>query len=159
MTKKTSIFLLILILFSNSVNPSCALEALARIKDSIVSLEIADSIEEKSKGLMDRTSLDKNKGMVFIFRPPQRVTFWMKDTLISLDMIFINKGQIVNIVKNAKPNQIDILYPSEAEVTEVVEVNAGFTDEHKINIGDKITFENIPQIDYSTKPKLMILSK
>lgn len=137
-----------------------ALEGLIKFppkKEATVFLEVAVTPEQKSKGLMNRPSLPQNRGMVFVFRPPSPVTFWMKDTLISLDMIFINKGTIVKIVKGAIPNQTEIVYPSDVEITEVVEVNAGFTDKHMIKVGDVIQFENISQIDYSTKSKLMIL--
>ena len=108
---------------------------------------------------MNRPNLDSNRGMVFIFRPARKVTFWMKDTLISLDMIFVKNGRIVNIVKNAEPNQTSILYPSDFDVTEVIEVNGGYSDTNAISVGDKITFENISQIDYSKNSRLMIVAK
>ncbi len=117
---------------------------------SKVFLEVAVTSEEKEKGLMNRPNLAENRGMVFVFRPAQQITFWMKDTLISLDMIFINKGKIVKIAKNAAPNQTSILYPSDIPVTEVVEVNGGFADQYKIKVGDRVVFKDIPQIDYST---------
>ena len=116
-----------------------------------VFLEVAATSEEREKGLMNRPSLAENRGMVFVFRPAVQTTFWMKDTLISLDMIFINRGKIVKIVKNAVPNQTTILYPSDSSVTEVVEVNGGFADRHKIKTGDRVVFKDIPQIDYSVK--------
>ena len=119
--------------------------------NSKVFLEVAVTEQEKEKGLMNRPSLAGNRGMVFVFRPAKQITFWMKDTLISLDMIFINKGKIVNIVKNATPNQTTILYPSGAPVTEVIEVNGGFTDKYLIKSGDRVVFKDIPQIDYSVK--------
>ena len=95
---------------------------------------------------MNRPSLPNNKGMVFIFRPARQVTFWMKDTLISLDMIFINKGKIIKIVKNAEPNQTTTLYSSGKEVTEVVEVNGGFADKYNIMADDRVVFKNISKI-------------
>lgn len=139
-----------------------ALEGLVKFagkKNATVFLEVADTPEKKGQGLMNRPSLVSNRGMVFIFKPPSKVTFWMKDTLISLDMIFINKGTIVNIAKNTIPNQTNVLYPSEFDVTEVVEVNGGFSDAHMIRVGDKVIFENIAQIDYSKKSNLMILAR
>ena len=118
---------------------------------SKVFLEVAATDEEKEKGLMNRPSLAENRGMVFVFRPARQITFWMKDTLISLDMIFVNKGKIVKIVKNAIPNQTNILYPSDSLVTEVIEVNGGFADKYLIKAGDRVVFKDIPQIDYSVK--------
>lgn len=139
-----------------------ALEGLVKFqgkKNVVVFLEVAATDEEKTKGLMNRPSLEINRGMVFVFRPPKQVTFWMKDTLISLDMIFINKGNIVKIVKNAEPNQTHTTYNSGFEVTEVVEVNGGFADKKNISVGDKVIFENISQIDYSRKSKLMVQAR
>ena len=119
--------------------------------NSKVFLEVALTNEEREKGLMNRPSLAENRGMVFIFRPAKQITFWMKDTLISLDMIFVHKGKIIKIVKNAIPNQTNILYPSDSPATEVIEVNGGFADKHKIQVGAKVIFKSIPQIDYSVK--------
>ncbi len=114
-----------------------------------VFLEVAATEQEKEKGLMNRPNLAENRGMVFVFRPAKQVTFWMKETLISLDMIFINKGKIVKIAKNTVPNQTTTLYPSDALVSEVVEVNGGFSDKYMIKVGDRVIFKDIPQIDYS----------
>ncbi len=111
-----------------------------------VFLEVAATDEEREKGLMNRPSLTENRGMVFVFRPAKQVTFWMKDTLISLDMIFINRGKIVKIVKNTVPSQTNTLYPSDSLVTEVIEVNGGFTDKHKIKTGDRVVFKDIPSM-------------
>ena len=150
------------ILVMQPVNSAMALDGIVKFtgkKTATVILEIADTDEKRSQGLMNRPTLGENKGMVFIFRPAKQVTFWMKDTLIPLDMIFVNKGKIVKIVKGAIPNQTEILYPSEYEVTEVVEVNGGFTENYMIEVGSSVSFENIAQIDYSGKSKLMIVPK
>ena len=150
------------LLLLHPVNSASALDGVIKFpgkKDSSVILEVAVTNEEKEKGLMNRSSLPERRGMVFVFRPGRKVTFWMKDTLIPLDMIFIYKGKIVKIVKNAIPNRTDILYPSDFDVTEVVEVNGGFADKHMIEIGDNIVFKNIAQIDYSIKSMLMIVPK
>ena len=162
MIKRLILVILLFVVFFQSVHSVSALEGLIKFagkKDATVFLEVAVTPEQKQKGLMNRPSLASNRGMVFVFRPARAITFWMKDTLISLDMIFINRGKIVNIVKNALPNQTTAVYPSEFEVTEVVEVNGGFTDTHLINIGDKVSFRNIPQIDYSVKSNSMVIHK
>ena len=154
--------IIISILLFQPITSANALEGLIKFKSEnrnvTIYLETAVTDGQKTKGLMDRPELAKNRGMVFIFKPARKVTFWMKDTLISLDMIFINNGRIVKIAKNTAPNQTDTLYPSDFEVTEVVEVNGGFSDTNMIEVGSLITFENIPQIDYSVKSKLMIVS-
>ncbi len=116
-------------------------------------LEVAITDEEKNKGLMGRPSLAENRGMVFVFKPARQVTFWMKDTLIPLDMIFIRNNKIVKIIKNAMPNQTETLYPSDFEVSEVVEVNGGYAEKNMIVVGSKVSFKNIPQIKSSTNKK------
>ena len=162
MTKKLILIAVILTLIIQPVYSAKALEGLVKFigrGNAIVFLEVADTPEKREKGLMNKYNLPQNRGMVFVFKPAQRVTFWMKDTFISLDMIFINNSTIVNIAKNTLPNQITTLYPSNFEVTEVIEVNGGFSDSHMIKVGDKVTFENIAQIDYSKNSELMIVSK
>ena len=126
-------------------------EALVKFKSNLpnkktvtVFLEVAITDEEKAKGLMNRPNLALNRGMVFVFKPRRKVTFWMKDTLIPLDMVFINNGKIVKIIKDAMPNQTQTLYPSDFEVTDVVEVNGGFTDKYMVNVGSSVVFRNVP---------------
>ncbi len=152
MIKRITLTISLFILFFLLTVPAFAKEGLVKFKSNIpgkktisVLLEIAITEEEKAKGLMNRSHLAPNRGMVFIFRPAKQVTFWMKDTLISLDMIFINKGKIVNIVKNAEPNQTQIVYPSVFDTSEVVEVNGGFSDKYMIEIGNEVVFKNTPK--------------
>ncbi len=162
MIRKLSIFFIVCFILLQPCNYAKALEGIVKFpgkSSATVILEVADSDAKKEKGLMNRPNLPQNKGMVFIFRPAKLVTFWMKDTLISLDMIFINNGKIVKIVKNAIPNQTQIIYPSDFETTEVIEVNGGFADKFMIEAGDLVMFENISQIDYSGKSELMIVGK
>ena len=154
MIKRFIISILISVLFLQSVISAEEQEGFVKFvgkSNSKVFLEIAITDEEKGKGLMNRPNLAENRGMVFVFRPARQITFWMKDTLISLDMIFVNKGKIVKIVKNALPNQTTILYSSGSSVTEVIEVNSGFADKYMIKAGDRLVFKDIPQIDYSVK--------
>ena len=154
MIKRLVFLTLICVLFLQSVIPVGAQEGFVKFvgkANSKVFLEVAVTEAEKEKGLMNRPSLAENRGMVFVFRPARQITFWMKDTLISLDMIFINKGKIIKIAKNAQPNQTSTLYSSGSNVTEVLEVNGGFADKHMIKVGDRLVFKDIPQIDYSVK--------
>ncbi len=154
MSKQLIIFTFIWALFVQAVLPSNAQEGFVKFvgkKNLKILLEVAATDEERQKGLMNRPELAKDRGMVFVFRPAQQVTFWMKDTLISLDMIFISKGKIVKIVKNAVPNQTSTLYPSMYPVTEVIEVNGGFSNSNMIKVGDRVVFKDIPQIEYSVQ--------
>lgn len=105
-----------------------------------ITIELADTPEERNRGLMDRRSLPDSTGMLFIFERSGQQSFWMKNTYIPLDIIFVNADkQIVKIHKYATPHSIDS-FPSERDALYVVEVNGGFTDQHNIQEGDRISF-------------------
>ena len=105
-----------------------------------IDLEIADNEYKRQLGLMNRPTMEENQGMLFIFPVEQMESFWMRNTLISLDMIFVNKDKkIVTIHKNTKVLSSQS-YPSSAPVMYVVEVLGGFTDRHNIVVGDKINW-------------------
>lgn len=105
-----------------------------------VQVEVARSQYEHSKGLMDRTSLPHNQGMLFIFDEMAPRSFWMRNTRVSLDIIYVSdKMKVVSIQKNATPMSDESL-PSTGPAQYVVEVNAGFTDLYNINPGDSLSF-------------------
>jgi uncharacterized protein len=104
-----------------------------------ISVGIADNEDKRAKGLMGRRSMPENAGMLFVFDKETVLSFWMKDTYLPLDMIFVDDAfEIVNIVKNTKPLDKDII-PSVYPGRYVVETNAGFSDRNGIKIGDKIS--------------------
>ncbi len=103
--------------------------------------EIADTPQEHSRGLMKREHLDSGSGMLFIFDGDSQRSFWMKDTLIPLDMIFINSSlDIVHIEVDAQPCKTPSCprYNSGQPAMYVVETNAGFVHEHGIVTGQKV---------------------
>ena len=103
-----------------------------------IDLEIADTEYERQLGLMNRKEMKENEGMLFIFPRQDYQSFWMRNTLISLDIMFVNdQKKIVTIHKNTKILS-DTSYPSTEPSTYVVETIAGFTDRHNIKVGDKI---------------------
>lgn len=103
-----------------------------------IDLEIADNDYERQLGLMNRKEMKENQGMLFIFPRQDYQSFWMRNTLISLDMIFVNdKKKIVTIHKNTKILS-DQSYPSSEPAKYVVEVLGGFADRYNIQVGDKI---------------------
>jgi uncharacterized membrane protein (UPF0127 family) len=105
-----------------------------------IDIEIADDEAERMRGLMDRISMPEFAGMLFIFENDEPRSFWMKNTYISLDIIFINSNkEIVSIQKYTQPQTTSSI-PSDKPATFVLEVNAGFTDKYGINPGDKIDF-------------------
>jgi len=106
----------------------------------MVNVEVADNDEERMQGLMYRYSMEENNGMLFIFPEEQPRAFWMKNTFISLDIIYINADkEIVSIQKYTQPKSTYSL-PSEKPAQYVLEVNAGFCDKYNIRPGDKIEF-------------------
>jgi hypothetical protein len=102
------------------------------------SVEIASTVEEKAHGLMDRESLPENAGMWFVFDSPVQDEFWMKDTLIPLDMIFVGEDmKVVHIHENAVPKSLVPIKPP-VPYRYVLEVNGGKTAEHGIKVGDSV---------------------
>lgn len=118
-------------------------------KSEPINLEVASTPIAIEHGLMDRTSLNTDSGMVFLFGKGMQVNFWMYHTLIPLDMIFINNGKVIKIFENVPPckseNKQDCtLYPGGQglNVTEVIEVNAGYAKSHNLKVGDTVTFKS-----------------
>jgi uncharacterized protein len=112
-------------------------------KTSTVNLdiEVADNEPERMRGLMDRFNLPEQAGMLFVFPDEDLRSFWMKNTYISLDIIYINKNkEIVSIQKYTQPQTTGAI-PSEKPAMYVLEVNAGLADNYGINPGDKIEFK------------------
>ena len=105
-----------------------------------VNVEIADDNDERAKGLMFREKLDENEGMLFVFDDESYQTFWMKNMLIPLDIIFIGKNFEIVDIKNAEPCKTEncILYQSSKPAMYVLEVNKGFTVKDNIKTGNKI---------------------
>ena len=106
-----------------------------------VSVEIADSSARREYGLMYRRHLDENAGMIFVFKAPQHLEFWMKNTVIPLDMIFADgAGKIVGIVRKAEPFS-EAIDSVEQNSQYVLEVNGGFCERHGVKPGDTLRFE------------------
>jgi uncharacterized membrane protein (UPF0127 family) len=109
-----------------------------------IDIEIADNPEEINTGLMYRHFMPDKAGMLFIYEKNQPLVFWMKNTYIPLDIIFVDEHmQIVTIKKNAQPLS-EKLIPSIRDAMYVVEVSAGFCDKYGIKIGDHLSYEKIP---------------
>lgn len=103
-----------------------------------IDIEIAETEDKRHLGLMYRENMQEDQGMLFIFPAEDLESFYMKNTIIPLDIIFVNaKKQIVKIHKNTEPFSEKSL-PSLKPAIYVVEVNAGFTDKYKIKEGDLI---------------------
>ena len=122
------------------------------IGDIKIDVELADSDEERKKGLSNRASLPENEGILFEFsKKDTRPTFWMKDMLIAIDMIWIDNDKVVQIDANVTPPEPDTpnskltLYTPDQQIDYVLEVNAGFSEKHNIEVGDKVNLSGVIQ--------------
>lgn len=105
-----------------------------------IDIEKAETAEEQEIGLMYRRSMEESQGMLFIGKEEEEKGFWMKNTYIALDIIYVNAArEIVSIGKYAKPHSTESIR-SGAPAQYVVEVVAGFCDKYGIGVGDKISF-------------------
>lgn len=137
---------------NNSQNPVLQND---KISLSLDKLEIAKTPQEEQKGLMFRSNMCENCGMIFEFENEDYRSFWMKNTLIDLDIIFIEKsGKIINIA-NAKAEKTPKsylnypTYPSTGKAKYVLEVNSGFAQKIKLESGkyleiDKLLAQSVP---------------
>jgi len=105
-----------------------------------LSIEIADEPNERSRGLMFREALDDDAGMLFIYPVPRIASFWMKNTLIPLDMIFIDEGgEVTSIARETVPHSLKPVR-STAPVKYILEIDGGDADRLGIGVGDAMTW-------------------
>ncbi len=117
------------------------LSLVATINAKTVKLALAKTFEQQRLGLMFRTTLADDEGMLFPFDPPRPVGFWMKNTLIPLDMLYIRSGVIQVIKANVPPCQKDPCpsYPSKVEIDQVIEIRGGLAAQLGFKVGDRVT--------------------
>jgi uncharacterized protein len=132
------------VLVSLCVNPPARaasfqpLEIATKSGVRVFSVEMATTEEEKQTGLMHRKELPDGKGMLFDFSPEQQISMWMKNTYISLDMIFIRAdGRILRIAENTEPLSTKII-SSGGPAKGVLEVIAGTAKKYGIQPGDRV---------------------
>lgn len=112
---------------------------------SLILIELADNPEKRQKGLSGRTSLPENEGVLFVFDTKNVYpAFWMKDTLIALDIIWIDDAKVVKISKNVQPETGKkdselTRYYADKPIDFVLEVNAGFSDKNNIKEGEGVS--------------------
>jgi uncharacterized membrane protein (UPF0127 family) len=116
-------------------------------KEHVFNVEMAITPDQQQIGEMFRTSIPEDGGMLFDWGSPQPTQMWMKNTLISLDMIFINQdGTIRSIAENTTPKSLAVI-DARGPVRAALEVNAGTTAKLGIRVGDTVTqriFGNVP---------------
>lgn len=106
-----------------------------------IDIQLAQTDEQRTDGLMYRKTMTDDQGMLFIFPDMEERAFWMKNTYISLDIIYIDDNmEIVSVQKYATPLSEQSL-PSYKKAKYVLEVNGGFCDKYHIAYGDKIAYQ------------------
>lgn len=131
-----------------SLTPTTDLKGI-KVGNITLSVEVADSEEERKKGLSGRSSLEENSGMLFVFSEGNAYpSFWMKDMEIPLDIIWIDDEKVVKIDKNVSPPEAGTpdssltLYRPDKPIDYVLEVNGGFSDTNNIVVGNSL--EGLP---------------
>ncbi len=115
------------------------------INGKIIKSEVSKTPQQITKGLSGRKSLPRNTGMIFYLGERRIATFWMKDMLFPIDIIWIDDGEVVYIIESAQPpneNNIPSFTPDKP-ATRVLEVNAGFVKVNKVKKGDRLRIPNI----------------
>jgi|TARA_B100001964_G_scaffold5757_1_gene6185 hypothetical protein len=141
MGNKKIILLLFFLVFLSSCSDKNTVLINNNAESIAVNVEIVDDAEERARGLMFREFLDDKSGMWFVFDDEDFHNFWMKNTLIPLDIVFISESfEIVDIIY-AEPCKIDPCenYNPKKAAKYVLEVNGNFTIKNDIKIGNKIT--------------------
>jgi uncharacterized protein len=117
------------------------------VNKAVIELEEANSEQEQQIGLMARASMPLNHGMAFNFTPPVPARFWMRNTLIPLDMLFVREGKIKNIQADVPPCKADPCPnygPDNGELIDrVVELNAGQAKKLGLKVGDQLNIQKI----------------
>jgi uncharacterized protein len=109
----------------------------------VVDVEIADDDNRREIGLMGRPVMEEKQGMLFVFPEDHQASFWMKNTILPLDMLFITRaGEIITIHKNTTPFS-EQSYTATGMVLYVLEVNAGFTDKFGVKEGDRMLWKRL----------------
>lgn len=115
-----------------------------KIGETLIPVEVADSAAKRSRGLGGRDNLAENSGMLFVFPQRGQPRFWMKGMKFPLDLIFIQDGKVVDLLKDVpapapgqKDTDLSVYEPTQA-IDMVLEVNAGFIARHNISVGDTI---------------------
>ena len=105
-------------------------------------VEVAASPDEQERGLMFRKSVAPDRGMIFPYDPPTDASFWMKNTLIPLDLVFVRpNGTVGRVAPDAVPMSLDPI-PSLEPISAVIEIAGGRAAELKIDEGDKVTWQH-----------------
>lgn len=126
---------------ANPLSQTLPITAQATIGGKTIQLEVARTPEQQQIGLMNRKTLADDRGMLFLFSPARPTQFWMKNTLIPLDMVFLRNGTVRVLVPNVPPCKVDPCptYGSQTEeIDQVIELRGGRATELGVKVGDRI---------------------
>ena len=160
-TRKPHFYIFIIILCCSFVFPLSTFTANARKLDDLEDLEkgsvsiklnsnesiefsvlIAESNKDRRQGLMHIEFMEENQGMLFVFNPPRRVSMWMRNTPMSLDILFIDRnGKVINMEENTTPYSTKAL-SSGGTIRWVLEINSGLAKTKGIKTGDLVILES-----------------
>ena len=114
-------------------------------------IEVANTDEERAKGLMYRDAMDSNHGMIFIFDKEQKVSFWMKNTKIPLSIAYIDKKGTIQDLFDMNPYSLEPIESTRSSILYALEVNRGYFKRMNIHVGDILDLT--PIINYSKSSK------
>ena len=119
------------------------ISAQIKIAGQKIVLEVAQTPEQQATGLMYRTTLADNHGMLFPFKPPRPVRFWMENTLIPLDMVFLQHGVVKAIAVNVPPCNTNpcSTYGPVVPIDQVIELRSGRAAQLGLKVGDRIEIQ------------------
>jgi uncharacterized membrane protein (UPF0127 family) len=142
--------LVLLLAATLSSTPACAAPSGPRVilesggKSHRVQVELADTEAKRERGLMFRKELPEGRGMLFLFDEEGEHSFWMKDTLIPLDLIFVDSsGRVTGIVARARPLTLEPRSGGPSRM--VLEVPGGWAAAHGVRTGDRMTVEGLAE--------------
>lgn len=129
--------------FASADTPTCNVTSLSietRQGAVSVSVEVATTPETRETGLMNRTELAPDAGMLFVYPPDRAIAFWMKNTLIPLDMLFIDDAGVIQFIKHeAQPHDLTpVPGPTGIAARAALEINGGRAEELGIAVGDRV---------------------
>ncbi len=122
------------------------ISAKANINGHLINLEVTKTIPQQAMGLMYRTSLPDDRGMLFSFKPAKPVRFWMKNCQMSLDMIFLHNGVVQKIEANVPPCKTEPCptYGPDVPVDQVIEVRGGLAAKLGVKLRDRVSIQFLP---------------
>lgn len=123
--------------------------AQAKMGQQVINLEVAQTPQQQALGLMYRRSLAPDRGMLFAFDPPRSVSFWMKNTKIPLDMIFLRQGRVMAISADVPPctaTPCPVYGPEQSvAIDQVIELRGGRASELGLTVGDRVIVKPLPK--------------